>query len=73
MKDEVKMAKTKIAVKTRIKSVTEKTTDKGEHTDLKFTSLDFTPEQVEKLKALALEKDDVTLTIETVQENLPGI
>lgn len=65
------MAKTKITVKTKIKTVTNKTNENGEHYDVKFTSLGFSEGQVEKLREFARGKEEITLTIEPVQENLP--
>ncbi|MGA2324309.1 MAG: hypothetical protein ABSG22_10720 [Sedimentisphaerales bacterium] len=66
------MAKTKIAVKTRVREIIEKTNDKGSHPAVKFDALKFSEAQIGQLKALAEGKDEITLTIECVQEKLPG-
>jgi len=62
------MAKTKIATDTIVKEVK---TKKG-GAEVKFGKLHFSGGQVEKLSALAEEEAKVTLTIEPVQDNLPG-
>ena len=67
------MAKTKIAVKTKIRMVTIKTNDKGRHADIKFSGLDYSEEQLEKLELLAEGREEIMLAIEPVQEGLPGM
>ena len=63
------MAKTKIATKAVIKEVKAK----AGGSDIKFGSLKFTSGQFDKLSDMAQEKTEVTLTIEPVQEKLPGM
>lgn len=63
------MATKKIAVKAVIKEVK----GKAGGSSITFGALKFSSGQVEKLVDLAEQKAEVTLTIEPVQENLPGI
>ena len=62
------MAKTKISTKTIVKQVK---TKKG-GAEVQFGKVHFSNGQIEKLSAMAEEEIEITLTIEPVQESLPG-
>ena len=63
------MAKQKIAIKAVIKEVKGKAGGSG----LNFGKLKYTSGQVERLVGWAEEKRELTLTLEPVDENLPGM
>jgi len=63
------MAKQKISTKAIIREVKAK----AGGSDIKFGGLKFTSGQMDKLSDMAQEKTEVTLTIEAVQESLPGM
>ena len=63
------MAVKKIASKTVIKEVTGKANGKL----VKFGKMDLTSGQAEKLMDLAEDKEEVKVTIEQIQEKLPGM
>jgi hypothetical protein len=62
------MSKEKIAIKTKIKKVTDTTNDKGTCHDVKFKDMDFSESQIERLKELLTNKTEVTVTIEPFNE-----
>lgn len=62
-------ASKRIASKVLIKEVT----GKPDGVVVKFGKLDLSSGQAEKLMDLASDKNEVMLTIEPIQENLPGM
>jgi hypothetical protein len=62
------MAKEKITTRTRVKSVAYKTSKKGTIHDVKFEYMDFSGQQIQRLRELLEDKTEIMITIEPVNE-----